>query len=764
MEVNEDAIAVLQAIDRPIAIVAACGPLHSGKSFLMNQLMGRTSGFALGPTTEPQTRGLWMWNTPIETQDHSIVFLDTEGLFASNISESYDAKIFAISNLLSSYLIYNSVKIIDQSAIDYIEILARRAQLFMVKAQLSHFGETSSAPLSPPSLLWIVQDFVSDISGGATPKEWLNRLLAYRKKNEPDASSLPSLFSDIDCETLFLPEYRKDKLRYLDQVASEDLLPEYKADMAKLRQKVIDGAKVKNVKNMQNSPHSLGESSSNSEKLNGAGAAALLRLLVDAANHGSFPEVPSLWNSFLQIQAQKALQDASHFYETSFSLALAPEPMPSSSFASSHQSFVKATKTLFSRLTFGFKQLEEEQMPTLLAALDKIRISLKAENAASIDKMCGQRFRSLREEFREKIWELPRPMRKRELSSKIDALYQQYAVQFDKEAKSFMEEKACRLSASELDVAMKAERSGLEGANLELLLQIIANASSNAVAKTSSFLGQQDSEGRGLGSEAVNTISKQARKIGNEFFEEISGFALEDLPTASASRSDLEHKISAKIQRFVAANDVAVEKRTTKVSIELSQELTRTIDAIPLPQPQSFIREHIAKLKSEALQKFNERVKDVISMEATRKALERLESSANVDLSETIRRNNLKYDRILADSLPSLKSQLEDILLGFWWPPNAVTFAREAVRKTLMQEELIQNEDLLLELSERFVGTSLQDDIQWLWLRLYVTAGCLAVVAFLGFVGLFMRSNKRHAPSAESYIRQDAQHRLSRFR
>ena len=59
----------------------------------------------------------------------SIIFLDTEGqhsindssrvscvlncvgFAANNISESYDAKIFAVSTLLSSYLIYNSVKV-----------------------------------------------------------------------------------------------------------------------------------------------------------------------------------------------------------------------------------------------------------------------------------------------------------------------------------------------------------------------------------------------------------------------------------------------------------------------------------------------------------------------------------------------------------------------------------------------------------------------------------------------------------------------------
>ena len=70
------------------------------------------------------------------------------GFAASNISEVYDAKIFAVATILSSYLIYNSVKvsvsfsiysnhdsyplliqIIDQGDIDYLDLLARRTRV-----------------------------------------------------------------------------------------------------------------------------------------------------------------------------------------------------------------------------------------------------------------------------------------------------------------------------------------------------------------------------------------------------------------------------------------------------------------------------------------------------------------------------------------------------------------------------------------------------------------------------------------------------------
>lgn len=49
--------------------------------------------------------------------DITYVFLDTEGLSSTSRSESYDARIFALALLLSSYFIYNSVGTIDGAAI-----------------------------------------------------------------------------------------------------------------------------------------------------------------------------------------------------------------------------------------------------------------------------------------------------------------------------------------------------------------------------------------------------------------------------------------------------------------------------------------------------------------------------------------------------------------------------------------------------------------------------------------------------------------------
>lgn len=93
-----------------------------------------------------------------------LIKLFHSGFAASNISEVYDAKIFAVTTILSSYLIYNSVKvcscslylfvfwllrlalstyqIIDQGDLDYLDLLARRTRVSQTNMHLNYQKST----------------------------------------------------------------------------------------------------------------------------------------------------------------------------------------------------------------------------------------------------------------------------------------------------------------------------------------------------------------------------------------------------------------------------------------------------------------------------------------------------------------------------------------------------------------------------------------------------------------------------------------------
>jgi hypothetical protein len=61
-----------------VAIAAVAGPQRTGKSFLSNRLLKRMAGFAIGPTTMPCTKGLWIWGEPIKiSEDTVLIIMDT---------------------------------------------------------------------------------------------------------------------------------------------------------------------------------------------------------------------------------------------------------------------------------------------------------------------------------------------------------------------------------------------------------------------------------------------------------------------------------------------------------------------------------------------------------------------------------------------------------------------------------------------------------------------------------------------------------------
>ncbi len=61
LEIVDANIKCLHHIDSAVAVIAVVGKFHSGKSFLLNQLMGKQNGFGIGPSVRPQTMGIWMW-------------------------------------------------------------------------------------------------------------------------------------------------------------------------------------------------------------------------------------------------------------------------------------------------------------------------------------------------------------------------------------------------------------------------------------------------------------------------------------------------------------------------------------------------------------------------------------------------------------------------------------------------------------------------------------------------------------------------------
>ena len=104
----------------PDKVACVCVVIHgdSGKSFLLNVLLNSTQGFTVGAVPDPETRGIWLRIVPKEkmtgADGSQIVLMDTEGFYGEGATRSYDARIFAIATLVSSHLIYNTLRTIGE--------------------------------------------------------------------------------------------------------------------------------------------------------------------------------------------------------------------------------------------------------------------------------------------------------------------------------------------------------------------------------------------------------------------------------------------------------------------------------------------------------------------------------------------------------------------------------------------------------------------------------------------------------------------------
>jgi len=122
--------------NRKIGVISIVGKYRTGKSFLVNRVLlnrhGKKSGFSVGPTINPCTKGLWLWRQTLRTEeteeDLDVLLLDTEGFGGMDENTTHDSRIFLFSLLLSSYFIYNSQGNIDETALNTISLIINLAK------------------------------------------------------------------------------------------------------------------------------------------------------------------------------------------------------------------------------------------------------------------------------------------------------------------------------------------------------------------------------------------------------------------------------------------------------------------------------------------------------------------------------------------------------------------------------------------------------------------------------------------------------------
>lgn len=115
-------------------------------------MLHAAEGFGVGHTRSTQTKGVWVWGEPQKLrlsvqsasefagQEASIVYLDTEGFESTGKADAYDDRIFALSTLISSVLVYNLPETVRESDIQKLSFAVELAEGFYADVQVCSFA------------------------------------------------------------------------------------------------------------------------------------------------------------------------------------------------------------------------------------------------------------------------------------------------------------------------------------------------------------------------------------------------------------------------------------------------------------------------------------------------------------------------------------------------------------------------------------------------------------------------------------------------
>nr|XP_042135965.1 guanylate-binding protein 1-like isoform X1 [Peromyscus maniculatus bairdii] len=311
---NQEALEILSAIKQPVVVVAIVGLYRTGKSYLMNKLAGKQNGFSLGSTVQSHTKGIWMWCVPhSQKPGHTLVLLDTEGLEDIGKGDNQnDCWIFALSVLLSSTFIYNSIRTINQQAMGQLHYVTELTDLIKSKSSPEDSGIADSAIFVGffPTFVWTLRDFHLELElngNPITPDEYLESSLLLKTGTDEKTKSFNELrlcirkfFPQRKCFVFDRPAPTK-KLSKLETVAEEELSEDFVEQVAKFTSYIFSSSGVKTL--------------SGGIKVNGPRLQSLVLTYVNAIRSGELPCMENAVLTLAQIENSVAVQKAIEHYE-----------------------------------------------------------------------------------------------------------------------------------------------------------------------------------------------------------------------------------------------------------------------------------------------------------------------------------------------------------------------------------------------------------------------------------------------------------------
>ncbi|KAL9265135.1 Guanylate-binding protein 3-like protein [Drosera capensis] len=371
---DPEAVALLQLVKEPIGIVSVCGRARQGKSFILNQLLGRSSGFQVASTHRPCTKGLWLWSAPLKRTaldgtEYNLILLDSEGI------DAYDQTMGGI----------------DEAALDRLSLVSEMTKHIRVTAS---GGRTTASELGQfsPIFVWLLRDFYLDLAKEdrrITPRDYLELALRPVQGGGKDLSakneireSIRALFPDRECFTLVRPLNSERELQRLDQIPLEKMRPEFRSGLDALTRFVFERTRK----------NQLGAT-----VLNGPMLAGITQSFLDAINNGAVPIITSSWQSVEEAECRRGFDAAAEVYMASFDHSKPPEEV---ALREAHEDAIQKAMAEFNSSAVGTGSIRQKYEKLLQSSFRKIFEDYKRNAYMEAELQCVNAIQNMEKKLR----------------------------------------------------------------------------------------------------------------------------------------------------------------------------------------------------------------------------------------------------------------------------------------------------------------------------------------------------------------------------
>ncbi|MEJ1270758.1 guanylate binding protein 3 [Cricetulus griseus] len=364
---NQKALEILSEITQPVVVVAIVGLYRTGKSYLMNKLAGKKTGFSLGSTIQSHTNGIWMWCIPHpQKPDNTLILLDTEGL--GDVEK------------LPSYV----TELTDQ-------IRARAST-----DQEDEVEDSSEFVRFFPDFVWVLRDVTLRLEADGqslTADEYLENSLKLKQgTSEVEKNyNLPRLcirkfFPKKKC-FVFYPPTEWKKLSELENLHDDALDSDFVQQVAEFCSFIFGSSKAKAL------PGGI--------KVNGAQLGILAHTYLDAIKSGTVPCLENAVNTLAERENSIALQKATDHYSEQMDQQVRLPTDTLQELLDIHAVCEKKAIAVF--MDRSFKDDQRKFQEKLVATIEERKEDFIQQNEAASLSYCQAELEKLSEPLRESI-------------------------------------------------------------------------------------------------------------------------------------------------------------------------------------------------------------------------------------------------------------------------------------------------------------------------------------------------------------------------